>query len=938
MNKLLSARYGNKLTVAVLFFFSGFSGLIYQVLWMRKFKLVLGSSIFSVSIVVASFMIGLLLGSWIVGKGISLNRIRNELKIYGLLEFFIGLYSLLFLSVITHAAPVYGFIYQLGEDFFFLKLFLNAVVTMAVLVLPTIAMGATLPLLVNYYSKQLVNFSSVVSLLYAINTLGGAFAALISGFYLIKILGVNNSILLATGINMAVGAWAFFLSKRAVVFTNESIPEIAPVRRNAEANVSKSGKQMLYVSMLTGFMALSYEVLWVRELNYLLNNSTYTFSLILFIFLLGIAGGSFLYKFLFAFQNKYRLLAYLQFVLCMGALFSVFVFYRFAYSGLFRDLFIGNEVLSAGWYDNVGLNLYMALLIFLIPSLIMGVSFPLISEIYYRENKESPGAAISSVYVYNMLGSILGSLLPIFVMIPALGGVKQTLVSVLLLNLLLALFLMYWSAAKRRIAIIVTMASVFGILFPAFTKGNMLCSLEGLDEEQVTDRVSFYKEGVMATVKVYDKAGRYRSLSIDGVTIGSEMFHAKEKTIAHLPFFTDRKIGSVLVVGLASGTTAGSMLYHPGVQKMQVVEIVPTVIEVADMFKGTNNNLKNSPRVHITCDDITSYLMHTDSVFDLISSDGKFGALNRANTTMLSEDFYGLCAKRLTPQGLFIQWISTEIPGKHFKTILETTRSTFPFSELFLVKKNLFILSSKSPVQIDAGKIKKCLGDSILANELAECYFYSPEEVLSSYCGRIEKGEQDVALNSFDHPGLEYDYNEELARDTKLHASSSLTNLLFLYENFQRNDSVSFNKLMGTDSKRNYAFNKRFIESRIAYIKGHVSYSQNQLEKAYEQFSQVVALDHPDNWNDVAVSSKILAEICIGKTDYKSAVNFCNKAIDLLPDFGDVYTLRGIAKFRMNDRAGAKADLEKALLINAGDQTAVQFLGELNSSAGNQVR
>ena len=224
-------------SVLTLFFISGFSGLIYQILWMRQFKYLLGSSIVSVSIIVAVFMLGLLVGSWWIGKKLAENKISDELKLYGKLELIIGVFGLLLLIILPNSKSLFALLGQPTLSFNVVRLIYNIVLTTILLVIPTAAMGATLPLLVSYFSKQSNTFRKTIAQFYSINALGGAFAAVLTGFFFIKSLGVNNSLVIAIILNVFIGLIVLILSRSSK--TN------IPTLKNEEINTGKGYRKRI---------------------------------------------------------------------------------------------------------------------------------------------------------------------------------------------------------------------------------------------------------------------------------------------------------------------------------------------------------------------------------------------------------------------------------------------------------------------------------------------------------------------------------------------------------------------------------------------------------------------------------------------------------------------------------------------------------------------
>lgn len=917
----------SKALVIILFFISGFSGLIYQVLWVRQFKLLLGSSIVSVSIILAVFMAGLLIGAWWIGKRLAQEKVKNDLRLYGLLEVFIGIYGLALIVILPESKHLFSLFNTPSADFNYVKLVFNIIVTMLLLVAPTAAMGATLPLLVNYFSSRGL-FRSTISIFYSINALGGAIASLAAGFYLIKEFGINGAIYFAIIFNLLVGLVAVLISRKEGA-SPENIQKEDEVKPEKESGFTK---WLLMVAFFTGFLALAYEVLWVRCLNYIINNSTYTFSIILFVFLLGIALGSYVVSLIKTIKHKKIMLGVIQGVLAICGLLIINLFYSYAYTDGFADWFLSSDPEVSNWEKSTGLNLSISILVFLFPALLMGMSFPILSDLYYQAKKSKSGVAISKVYVYNTLGSILGALIPIFILIPALGSIKKTLYVLAIINFIIGAYFIYKSEHSKKWVIGIAIFLSFGYCFKMVPSDSVLASLELIGEDTKEIKPIFYKEGVMATVKVYNKNNRFKSLSIDGVTIASESFMMKEKMIAHLPFFTDRKIDNALAVGLASGSTVKSILKHPEIKQLDVVEIVPSVMHSLKYFSNTDGvNLKNHEKVSIYIDDVVSFLTYTDKQYDLISSDGKFGFLNRANTTMLSKEYYELCKSKLTNDGVFVQWISAKIPNQHMETILSTIQSVFPYSELFLVRKNIFILSSKEPVPLTHAKIVEGFANPQVKNDLLNSNFYTPEELLSSYVG--PNFFSNASINTMNKPVLEYNFNEQRMADKAEYRTSAYKNLLHIADNYGRHKKeISEHKNTITANEQiSYSLNQSYLLSRKNYYEGHFKIEDRKLDEAMEYFKKVVEINHPSNNNDIGVSAKMVGENYFQKQDYTNAVKYFDVALNKLGGFSDVYTLRGVSHLYLSDTTSSKEDLQRALELNPNDVNAKGFLDQINA-------
>jgi tetratricopeptide (TPR) repeat protein len=357
---------------------------------------------------------------------------------------------------------------------------------------------------------------------------------------------------------------------------------------------------------------------------------------------------------------------------------------------------------------------------------------------------------------------------------------------------------------------------------------------------------------------------------------------------------------------------------------------VPTVLRGADYFKSVNANVNHNPKVDIYIDDIYSFLSYSNKEYDLISSDGKFGVLNKSNTTMLSQDYYRQCADHLSEKGIFVQWVSTQIPNAHLKTVLSTTASVFPYSELFLLRKNLFILSSKSAMPMSASKVNAALKNSEIASDMFESEIFSPLDMLSSYIGTNKVTGK---LNTFDHPVLEYDYILERSKDVEASRASDFRNFRFLRDKYLENESAikaSENTITNNPEFVSYSSNRKYWESRYHFFLANHALLDGDKAKAYEAFSKVVSIDHPANSNDIAVSAKHIGVFNLDTKRYTDAIKFFDVAIKKVPGYSNAYTLKGVSLYYLDRFDSSRVYFNTALELNPKDQTAREFLSVLD--------
>jgi tetratricopeptide (TPR) repeat protein len=341
-------------------------------------------------------------------------------------------------------------------------------------------------------------------------------------------------------------------------------------------------------------------------------------------------------------------------------------------------------------------------------------------------------------------------------------------------------------------------------------------------------------------------------------------------------------------------------------------------------------SLKDNPKVDIYIDDILSHLTYSDQKYDLISSDGKFGPLNRSNTTMLSQEYYELCKEHLSEKGLFIQWITTEMPSKNFRTILQTTQDVFPHSELFLIRKNLYIISSLEPVALEENRINKGFENKVLTEDFFASYIFTPQEVLAYYAGpNWNTTEESLTRNSLNTPVIEYDYNIEREKDIQKGRTSFYVNFDYLYTNLLNNEArilASENTITANKSKVSYELNRKYMNSRKAYFQAHFAMQDQQLNDMLRFFQEVVDDDHPDNNNNIAVSAKYIGEYYFQQKNYKKALAYFDYATKKMDGYSAAFTMKGLVYYYQQDTAAARTNLEKALSLDSSDETAKQFL------------
>ena len=603
------------------FFASGAAGLILEVVWSKHLSFLLGNSIYGVSTVVAAFLGGLGIGAALAGRFAA--RAKEPLLAYARLELIVAVLGLATPLAYHAARPLFAALNALflGQGAAFL--FLRFLVLFAALLVPTTAMGATLPLLVSDLSRRdPKNSARTVARLYAINTAGAVAGVAAAGFFVIPALGLWKTAALAAAIDLSVVA--------AIMIARPSAPPKAESRRREAAMPSgramprrdavprgharsptgtraspSRARWILPVFAISGFTAILYEVAWTRILAVPFGGMVYAFSAILAIYLIGIAvGAAAATRLLRRVGAAVALFGVLQGLLAAAVALGTKLFERLPYWQADAIAWSMGSTPRLLWAE-AGI----AARIILPPALLLGALFPTAVAVYQRRGRE-PGASVGAVYAANTVGSIAGSLATAFLLIPWIG----TLHSILMAGALNAaigvgtLLAGEGPALRRRLAaaalLLVTVAfAVFAmpkwnpermslglvrLLRSHWFGGNDLThrTIDKIGTSGV-ERLLFYKEGRVAAVTVLETAGR-RALLINGktdATTGAGEDMAQQVLVGQMPLLLAPDAKDVCVVGYGSGVTTRAVLTH-AVRDVLTVELEGAVIEAAPCFSA----------------------------------------------------------------------------------------------------------------------------------------------------------------------------------------------------------------------------------------------------------------------------------------------------------------------------------------------------------------
>lgn len=942
--------------VLLLFFLSGLSALVYQVIWLRSLATIFGSTVYATTTVLAAFMGGLALGSYIFGK--RADRSKRPLLLYGVLEIGIGVFALLFPLLMHVYDDLYAALYQRAALSFYSLSLIRFIVVAAVLIIPTTMMGGTFPVISRFYVRQYSRLTENVSLLYGLNTIGAMSGVILSGFVLIGRIGLFRTSLIAIAVNFAVGIIAIALQARmpGSVETGASEAETEPSARgrtagrtrpsaaDARATGRRSGspqtgehagmhRPILIAVFLSGLASLAYEVIWTRTLIFVLDSFVYSFSIMLATFLAGIGLGSLVISRIAArIRHKYTLLSVLYVLIGFSALATLPFFAELT---IWKDSYLQSlsENVSidtaAPWGRYIMFKFMISALIMAVPTLLMGAAFPLAIKLYSRSLKDI-GRRIGQLYAWNTMGSILGSFLAGFVFISFLGLRNALLLTAGISSAtgVLLLSLQGGVPLPRRLVRVVVPAALFVLIFLAIPADVYQRIFQRAQE--AFDLV-YYREDPTATVTVH-RRGEKVIININGLNVAGTDFDflTTQKIQAHLAMLLHPNPERILQVGFGSGGTAFSVSRHESVKDIDCVELCYGVIEAAKYFIPSNHRVLENPKVHLTIEDARNYVLATPHRYDLILSDS-IHPTYAGNGTLYSQDYFRLCREKLNDGGYVSFWMPMYLLStRDYRTIIKTFQSVFPYVSIWYVNNAVeaysIVIGRNEPFVIDVAQVRDKMRAPALAEDLARIDVLDEYDILSYFVMGPEKVAEfvrDGDINSDDYPIIE------------LRAPKSMTRRRTWYHNLKalaerRESPIPFMKnAWDTEDEKKEVANRleRIFRAVGLLIQGQlvniISYDFGSEYSFYEKASQICPDNRAIARMKALAASRVLfvrGEEAFKGNRYDEASDLYQRAIQINPDpydevVGVSFFRRGYIHWKKGETDEAMSSLERSLYI-----------------------
>ncbi|MGE6761947.1 fused MFS/spermidine synthase [Corallococcus interemptor] len=762
--------------MAALLFLSGATALVYELVWSKYLGNVLGNSGQAHAVVLATFMGGLALGAFVFGR--TADRVKSPLALYGVLELGVGLYALAFpyvLGALEHLwlalAP------HVPEG---LRVAPRLLVSSLSLVVPTLLMGGTLPALVRHFAASLASVRKELARLYAINSLGAAVGVYVAGTRLVPLVGLSASAQIAAGLNVFLALAALALARQhppaVVVGAAPSAEDVAYPRRAVRA--------ALIGVMLSGFTSMLYQVTWIRLLAIVLGASTYAFTLILTAFILGIGLGSFWLMTRKEGGDSLKLYGWTQVGLVLSLCVALPLYVRLPHLFRWSEWMLTRAVET--WPIFQGVTFAFCCAVLLIPTFIMGVAFPAAARVATAKVSEV-GRELGGVYLWNTAGTLSGSVLGGLVLMP-FWGMQGNFIAGAVANLVAAGLAFHALSAPKEgqgasaVPAWRTFAPVGGAaLLAVVVLGSMqgwpqrlsgIAAMRAYEkppesyEKLVADTERaivprFYADDTFATVMVGDLSSEnLRFMKINGKTDATNGGDIETQVMAgHLGVLMHpREPKNVLLVGSGAAITAGSVLAHP-VERLDMVEISPAVIEAARLFKADNRNAVDDPRTHVHIDDAKTFMALAPIQYDLIVSVPSNPWVTGVSG-LFTRDFFQLVDKHLTDDGVLVQWIHTyESNTELVKLVMRTLHDTFPHATTWLGPEDLVMVASRKPLSFDAAAVAARMARPEVKEDLARVEIHDLFGLLSKQV-HTEEGQKAFAgegpINTDDHNLLEY--------------------------------------------------------------------------------------------------------------------------------------------------------------------------------------
>lgn len=957
------------------FFLSGATSLVLEITWSKELSYILGNSLYSSATVVAAFMCGLSLGSWLLPK-ISW-ALQKPLRTYGLLQIAIGLLGLISIPVFRSTTPLFAWVYGMSTESPLLFLAIRFLITFTMMVLPVLFMGMTLPAVVGSLAQKGGESSSLAGRLYGVNTIGALVGTLLAGFFFIPNWGLLRTCIGVGIFDLLIGYWAIMIGPQTL-----KLEPIQTGRKISEGNSSLKTRGFELLFFVSGGLSIVFELSWFRMLSGILGATVHAFTNMLVIFLLGIGLGSVAGSALLKRSKNWRVeVFFIQAMIGICALVTL-SFYDdlpYWYGHLYLTLSGGES-----GFGYILSQLLISALIVLPSTFFMGAFFPYALHLY-QELRASDCLSISTgrIYAFNTIGGVIGSLLTGFFLIPSLGVSSTISLASITGWLVAAAFLFFLipgndSRVKLKYFSLVSFLTFVCVLVvpphdPLATNQGIYMSmategaLEELEKqrENTPARLLYYKDGVHGSVAV--TANEFSTGKIGLRISGKPVAGAGHGDRRHLmllgqvPLLLHENPKTVAVVGLGTGITAGHVLSHQSVESVEILELEKSIVEASHYFNHVNGQPLADPRTKVIFEDGRIYLKYTNKKYDVITSDPISPLVSGAGN-LYSREYYMEAAKKLNEGGVFCQWIQNEgLSENSYKMALKAIQEAFPYTYLFIYGYDSVAVGSNHPISLNWNRLERVYQSPSVQKMLASegltsiydffGYFYGGKDQIKAFL------KQSSIPNTDDNVKLEhnipfdfYSKNRESVSQS-LMIETSVGRLEAFKEMIPGADPIQFlahvikyppiffsevHEPIFTALKASAEKMKLPIESATLNQWQAVRLKKEDIAVEYEKLNRSVkeAMGEKDKNRlmgllETALSFRhgtgyytagiLLGEILIEKAQFAKVIEVSQKIKLDHPAYPEAYRLESEAYIQTNQLALAKATLAEGLIYSPDD-------------------
>ncbi len=720
-------------TILAIFMLSGAAGLVYEIVWARQLVLVFGNTTQAVSTILTGFFGGMAIGSWLGGR--LADRVRRPLRLYGLLE--VVLVVIVLLTPITFRLiheiyrGAFGFLESAPQVLALVRFGL----ALLALAPATVLMGATLPTLTRYLARDSGHLSSAFGRLYAANTVGAILGAAAAGLVLIELVGLTGTLLVGAACSGLAGTVALLLDRRRAltgvrlgVRPTGREPGIRRVVLEAAdpPEITSDGPRpglALSIAFVSGLTSLGYQVLWTRLLASGSGNSTYVFTLILSVFLIGLALGALFFTLLRPrIRHPIRVLALAQVVIS-----------AFAFVGLVAVI---SQPEGGRSKELLGSLLREVIVVVLPATMVMGLSFPAASALVADEEGRTATRA-GLLLASNTLGAIIGTFVVPFFLIPAVGS-PSAVGLLALTNAGTGIALALGGRVPGSLSRAATMAAggaLSVVLVVSLLAGGLLRdpSVARIVADQGTVFAS--REDEIASVQAGAVDG-VRQLWVTGTSMTLLTVDAKLMPILPLMLRPESKTALTVAFGMGSAFRAAVIA---GLQT-DAVELVPSVLTMFGYFYPDAAAILANPAGHVIVADGRNHVELTDRRYDIIVTDPPPPIESSGVSVISSLEYYRAGRARLTPGGVMMQWVPYGQTVDEFRAHVRTFRDVYRFVLILRGPGGygFYMLGSDQPIGLTNEEMRAVLARPGVLADVSSAYD-SPAKTIDEWLSLIPR-------------------------------------------------------------------------------------------------------------------------------------------------------------------------------------------------------